>query len=75
MKQIGEPRTVRANNAWGKPTTTRHTTYEVENSDVGRFKDHYLGHNHLSYKFRLSDVGRQMIVMTDGTGWTCWSWK
>lgn len=38
-------------------------------------KANYLGYNRPGLMIRRSDIGKQIIVMTDGTGWTCWSWK
>lgn len=73
MKQIGEPRKVTAPNALGKNSTCWHTTYEIEASDVNVVRENYLGFRHRSLKLTHEDVGRTIIVMTDGTGWTCWS--
>lgn len=75
MKQIGEPKVVTAPNAWGRDSTVKHTTYEIEQADVGRHRDHYLGYCRPGHTFGRSDVGRQIVVMTDGTAWNCWSWK
>lgn len=75
MKKIGEAQKVTAPNAWGRDSTAIHTTYEIEEQDVGRMKANYLGYNRPGLMIRRSDIGKQIIVMTDGTGWTCWSWK
>lgn len=75
MKQIGETRKVTAPNALGQYSTCWHTTYEIEASDANVVRENYLGFRHRSLKFTRGDVGRSIIVMTDGTGWTCWSFK
>lgn len=75
MKMIGEPRTVTAPNGWGHDSTAVHTTYEIEQGDVGTTLANYLGHGKPGVTIKLADVGRQVVKMTDGTAWNCWSWK
>jgi hypothetical protein len=75
MKQLTEYVRVNATNAWGRPSTHMEAVFEIEASDVGVTRDHYLGHNHRSVVFSYGDVGRQIVNMRDGTGWTCWSFK
>lgn len=75
MKQIGEPKRVTANDAWGHTVRTTHTVFEIEESDVGRFRDHYLGYCHRRAGFGHEHVGKTITVYTDGTGWTCWTFN
>lgn len=49
-------------NAINAHLTTYHIRiYIVENTDVGRTWDNYLGERHTSYTFKKKDVGRQII--------------
>lgn len=75
MKMIGEAQKVTAPNAWGRDSTAIHATYEIEEQDVGRTLANYLGYNKPGVLLKRSDIGRQIITMTDGTSWNCWSWK
>lgn len=72
MKQLTKPKKVTAKNGLGGYSTTMHTEFEVEATDVGSTRDNFLGYRHRSYQFQRSDVGRHIQVQTDGTGWTCW---
>ncbi len=45
--------------------------FEIEASDVGTERPHYLGHNHRSYRFTSKDTGRYIRVTTQ-PGYTCW---
>lgn len=73
MKAISEKTSYTAANAWGRVTTTSRQDFVIEETDVGRVLDHYLGFRHRTYLVRASDVGRTRTVYTDGSGWTCWS--
>lgn len=73
MKAIGESYKVTAANAWGRNSTATHQKFEITEEDVGTTHSSYLGYGRNSYTFTRADVGRIIIVMTDGTGWTCWS--
>jgi hypothetical protein len=76
MKQIGESTTTLPDpRSLGLGVTT--TVYEVEVSDVGQFKQNFLGYRYRSHLIKVGDVGRQMHVHTcaDMPGWTCWNWK
>jgi len=75
MKQIGEPETVVANDAWGRSVRVIRTIYEVEESDAGKFREHYLGFFHRRVQIERKHVGKTIIVYTDGTGWTCWAFN
>lgn len=75
MKQIGESKRVTANDAWGSAVTTTHTVFEIEESDVGKFRDNYLGYCHRRVKLERKHVGKTITVFTDGTGWTCWAFN
>ncbi|RQZ70140.1 hypothetical protein [Burkholderia sp. Bp9004] len=75
MKKLNEPKRIVARNAWGRDAAALHQEFEVEASDVGKARQHYLGHNYRSYVFALADVGRVFVNMTDGTGWSCWAFK
>lgn len=70
MKQIGPTKKVTAANAWGRDSTCTHTPYRVEVCDVTRVRENYRGHRRDHHQFRWSDVGREIDVMADGTGWT-----
>ena len=73
MKAIGEKYQVTAANGLGHDSTATHQKFEITEADVGHTRDNYLGYRHKYYKFTRADIGREIIVMTDGTGWTCWS--
>lgn len=73
MKQIGEPKRVTAANALGQDSTCIHTQFEIEESDVGTERNHYLGYGYQVRTFRRDEVGRKINVMHDGSGWTCWT--
>jgi hypothetical protein len=75
MRKLTEPTRVVARNAWGGYSTTFHQEFEVEADDAGATRLHYLGHNHRSYAFTRADAGRVIVQMTDGKGWSCWSFK
>ncbi|KVH05324.1 hypothetical protein WS84_27705 [Burkholderia anthina] len=75
MKKLNEPMRIVASNAWGRDTAALHQEFEVEVCDIGILLPHYLGHNHRGYVFGLADVGRVIVNMTDGTGWSCWAFK
>lgn len=71
MKLIGETETVTAPNAWGRNITATHTHYEVEQDDIGRARQHYLGYNNASYIFKPSDLGKTIDNM-HYEGFTSW---
>lgn len=75
MKKRNEPMRIVARNAWGRDAAALHQEFEVEVCDIGKTRPHYHGHNHRSYVFALADVGRVIVNMTDGTGWSCWAFK
>lgn len=70
MKKLTEPQRKRVPNAWGKDVDVVHTDYEIEKSDVGNIKEHYMGHNHQRYSIRHDDVGRTIRVDSSPGG--CW---
>jgi hypothetical protein len=72
VKQIGEPKTTTARNGLGHDATSTRTNYVIEKSDVGMTRENYRGKGHSQYTFEGSDVGKEIAVYTDGTGWTCW---
>lgn len=74
MKQITEPQTVTAANAWGRDTTFTKQTFELEESDVGQQKPNYLGCGYKSYLITRADVGRRICVQSS-PGWQCWSFS
>ncbi len=75
MKRLTMPETRRGANAWGQASVSIHTLYEIEQIDVGETRPNYRGFEHSSHTFTIRDVGRQIDVRTDGTGWTCWSFE
>lgn len=75
MKQIGEPKRVTANDAWGHTVRTTHTVFEIEESDAGIFRDNYLGYCHRRVLLERKHVGKTITVYTDGTGWACWTFN
>ncbi|AHC93982.1 hypothetical protein CH29_gp29 [Achromobacter phage JWAlpha] len=72
MKAISEPKQVTRTNANGRDQTFTEQYFRVEESDVGKFKHHYLGYNHRSHRFLEEEVGCSVVVQSDGKGWTCW---
>jgi hypothetical protein len=75
MKPLTEKVWRVASNAWGRPSGAFHQDFEIEASDVGYNKPHMGGFNHNWHVFTQADVGRKINQMTDGTGWTCWSFS
>lgn len=73
MKKLDEPHNVTARNAWGGYNTVKHQHFQVEECDIGRNRENYLGYRHRDYVLQRSDVGRTINTMWDGTGWCCWS--
>lgn len=49
------------------------TVLEVEEGDVGSSRSDYLGYQHQIMKFGRGDVARRIEVLSDSTGWTCWT--
>lgn len=47
-------------NALGQDVRNKGSIYEIENTDIGVSRDHYLGYKAGSYTFRRSDVGRRI---------------
>lgn len=72
MKKTGEPYKVTAPNAWGRDDTTFRQRFIVEQEDINKVREHYLGMNHKSYMFRSTDVGREIEVMS-APGYTSWA--
>lgn len=72
MKQLTEPERKSGSDAWGRPATWFEQRFEIEASDIGTKRDHYLGHNHQSFTFGRSEVGKTIVVYTS-PGWTCWT--
>jgi hypothetical protein len=60
--------------AWGRDHEVYEQTFVVEESDIGRSVPHHLGYNRAAVVMTQRDVGRTRVVLTDDTGWTCWSW-
>lgn len=74
MKQLTEKKSVTAANGWGHDSTCDHQIFELEESDVGRVLEHYLGHNHRSLCITRKDVGRHILIQSS-PGWSCWSFQ
>lgn len=75
MKAITEKQGRTAADAWGRDQYVYYQDFEIEEVDVGLTRHHYQGMNYASVQFRRSHVGQIITVMTDGKGWTCWSFK
>lgn len=73
MKQLTQWENKVGSSAWGNTVKYDMATFEVEDSDVNRQWDHYLGYKHREYQFTEADVGKVVLIQRDGTGWTCWS--
>lgn len=74
MKALNTPQELVVPNAWGRDVVVYRQTFEVEQSDVGRVREHYLGYNRPSYTFKASDVGR-LIVADTNTHCPSWNFK
>lgn len=76
MKRITEPRRHTGQNGLGHDCTTMRTAYVVEEKDVGKSKDNYLGYRQRGYTFTRLDVGRVLEVITEPGGgeYNCWAW-
>lgn len=74
MKQIGYAQKVTRANAWGKDHTYLETTFEVEESDVGKARENYLGFGRPAYQFKPSDAGSEITIQSS-PGWTCWYFR
>lgn len=73
MKPITERTHQHRTSAVGRDQDVFVQRFEVEASDVGHERQHYLGFNHRHHLMGKADVGRQIEVLSDGKGWTCWS--
>ena len=73
MKPITEPVTKNDRNAWGGYSAVTHQQFEIEECDVGKVRPDYLGQGHMSVQLTKDSVGAVIEVLTDGKGWTCWS--
>lgn len=74
MKQLSDKKSVTARNAMGQDSTCDHQMFELEESDVGRRLQHYLGHNHQSVLIQTQDIGRHILIQSS-PGWSCWSFQ
>jgi len=72
MKEIDKPRKVTLPNAWGRDDTTMRQRFVIEEADVNKVREHYIGMHHKSYMFRRGDVGREIEVISS-PGYTSWS--
>jgi hypothetical protein len=72
MKALGNKTWRNLPNAWGQYTDSAEQLFQIEQSDVGRIDRNHRGHDHSTYTFRASDVGRIIAVYTDHSNWTCW---
>jgi hypothetical protein len=74
MKPVTAKYTFTGSNAWGATSTSERQAFEVEASDVGTTREHYLGFNHRSYKFTHADVGRKIEHIYGGKHpYACWA--
>lgn len=73
MKTLTKKESKNVKNAWGGYADVYYQNFEIEQSDVGQVKPNYLGYRHKDYKITGNDVGKTVCVMSDGTGWNCWS--
>ena len=73
MKKLSGP--IRKNlqtNCTGRSEVFEISQFEVEPSDVGLSREHYLGYQCKSHKFAQDDVGQVIEVRSQGTGYTTW---
>lgn len=73
MKKLSGP--IRKNlptNCTGSDEVFEISQFEVEPSDVGLTREHYLGYQHKAYKFVQGDVGKVIEVRSQGSGYTTW---
>ncbi len=73
MKSVAKRPNVKAQNAWGHDAVHNQEDFQIEESDVGHVKQHYLGMDHRSLTLTRNDVGR-LITVYSSPGWTCWTW-
>jgi hypothetical protein len=74
MKAVTGPIQVRkATNCTGPDEGFTEQDFEIEACDVGRDKEHYLGHRHRTYRFIQSDIGRRIRTTQQGNWYYCWS--
>lgn len=70
MKQLTEPETSTAPNAWGRDIKCTRQQFEIEQADVGTTKPHFGGYNYATLTFAQRDVGKTIEVM-HYEGYTC----
>ena len=71
MKRLTEPKAQEVKNAWGGFAHVVLTDHEVEESDVGRQKLHYMGHGRYAHTFTMADVGRKLREDSSSCGFWC----
>lgn len=73
MKEISSPiRKSLSTNCNGPNEVFEISQFQVERSDVGRTREHYLGYKHKTYQFVQGDVGKVIEVRSQGSGYTTW---
>jgi hypothetical protein len=75
MKPITEIERNHGQDAWGRDRRSYSQKFEIEAADINKTREHMLGFNYKSYQFRSTNVGKIIIVLTDHTNWTCWSFN
>lgn len=74
MKELSRKTVKRSTNCGGPDQVFVEVHCEVEESDVGRTYEHYLGFNHRGYRITADDVGR-IAVRSMQVGYICWWFK
>jgi hypothetical protein len=73
MKYLTAPKALQLSTNCGGPLEIFwDQTLEVEPSDVGQVRPHYLGYQHREYMFVKADVGRRITNRQQGNHYQCW---
>lgn len=73
MKETTERIWTIGNNAWGGDGSCYRQRLMIEQEDIGKPRNNYLGHRQAAYIFKTDDSGREIEIMSDNSNWTCWS--
>lgn len=73
MRAITQPvRLRKPTNCDGPEEWFTEQDFVVEEDDVGRAKENYLGHRHATHRFSRRDVGATLRVTSQGSYYECW---
>jgi len=73
MKPLTGKEPISRRNALGHYRTLDSQRFEIEPSDINTVRANYLGFQYKTHRFKSDDVGRQLEVLSNGNGWTCWT--